>query len=89
MTHKLISIEKAAEWLGVPLESVLEFVRKGWLTPDVPGEVSYFDASKVQRLKQRLSRLRRKKLLSWSIFGAIAGAALVALFVQTRSADSK
>jgi hypothetical protein len=82
MTHKLISNQRAAEWLGVPLESVLEFVRKGWLTPDVPGEVSYFDASKVQRLKRRLSRLRRKRLLGWTIFGAVAGVALVALFAQ-------
>jgi hypothetical protein len=82
MTHKLISNQRAAEWLGVPLESVLEFVRKGWLTPDVPGEVTYFDASKVQRLKRRLSRLRRKRLLGWTIFGAVAGVALVALFAQ-------
>lgn len=84
MTHKLISIERAAEWLGVSVEAVAGYVSKGWLTPEAPGELSYFDASKVQRLKRRLSRNRGKRLLAWSLVGAVVGAAVALLARRPR-----
>lgn len=90
MTHKLIDIDQAAEWLHVPVKSVEGLMRKGWLTPDVPGESIYFDATKINRLKKRLQRAHRQAKWKWSIAGAWIGVAMAVWFIgRTGSQEDK
>ncbi len=82
MTHKLISIHTVAERLDVPVAEVVEYVGKGWIVPDVPGQPSYFDASKVERLKRRLPGLQRRRWRRWAVLGAFLGFAATLWLVQ-------
>ena len=81
MTHKLISIDQAAEWLHVPVHAVEGFIHKGWLNPAVPVEPSYFDATQVNQLKKRLARQHRETRWQWSLAGTLIGIALATWFI--------
>src|SRR5512138_1684631 len=85
MTHKLINMDQAAEWLHVPVKSVEGFMSKGWLTPAVPVEPSFFDATRINQLKKRLEETHRKAKWRWSLAGAGIGFALAAWFIGRAS----
>jgi transposase len=73
MTHKLISTQHAADWLGISIKSVEDLVNSGRLSPDISGPPSYFDAKKVQILKERLQQRRRRSRIKWPLVGCALG----------------
>ena len=81
MTHKLISTDQAAAWLHVPVDSIEGFINRGWLSPAVPAEPSYFDATKINQLKKRLAEMHQQAKWKWSIAGAWIGLALAVWFI--------
>jgi hypothetical protein len=58
---------------------------KGWLTPAVPVEPSFFDATRINQLKKRLEETHRKAKWRWSLAGAGIGFALAAWFIGRAS----
>jgi hypothetical protein len=86
MTHRLISIDQVANRLDASVESVRGFVSKGWLAPEVPGEPSYFDASKVERFKKKLPKLQKKMWRNWLALGVAIGV-VAALWFRRRPAQ--
>ena len=81
MTHKLLSIDQAAAWLDVPVHSIEGFVNRGWLSPAVPVEPNYFDATTINQLKKRLAKMHRQAKWKWSIAGAWVGLAVAVWFI--------
>jgi transposase len=89
MTHRLISINQAAERLGISLDLLEEYIRRGWLTPDVPSTPAYFDAKRVEQFKKRLPGLQKKSGLNWSLIAAIAALAAIIWFLSPRGREDR
>jgi transposase len=87
MTHRLISIDQAAERLGISLDLLEEYIKRGWFTPDVPGDPAYFDAKRVEQFKKRLPKLQKKSGLNWSIIAAIAAIIAIIWFLSPRERE--
>jgi hypothetical protein len=88
MTHRLVNLDEAAQRLGISAQSLRQYVSKGLLAPDVPGEPGYFDAARVKQFKKRLLKRRRRRRRNWLLAGAISAALLTILWAGRQNAES-